>query len=210
MKTNILTTISSSDKPTNAYIRPEGCRNCVLASVSTGWVGDSNVTTPKIAIMGDTAQSEDLHNNEPFSSGLAWHFVRHHIERLGYQRSDILFTSVLRCRLAGFGKEAYPFEAIRANAENHCRQYDDRIHAFAPNRFLITYDLWGALKTPGIKKILARHVKRALDWAADPAIRPMIFLGERPASLVYNYGFRTGNGGIKAWNGHWWDGNWPF
>ena len=123
-------------------------------------------------------------------------------EPLGLTRKDFSFAYILRCYPEG----KYPTGHCKVTAEKTCRQYDKQtIKKFKPTLFLATFAFRDVLETPSFTTLLFSTFKKALKMSEKE--KAAILMGQETVNLVNPY---LGKGGLKAWQGHFWKGEWGW
>lgn len=189
-----------------AQAKPPQCGMCPLKTRTYGFLGDAISPQARIGVMFDSPGQESIMNACAGQGRMESGWVYHNIIRQGYDRADVFITHVLRCGQRDLG---YPTARDRLLAENNCRTYDKDLLTWQPNLFLISFGMDAVMKQSTLTQVVRRHVQKAFQFA-DEGYRPLILVGDHAASLIFPYGFQVGNGGIKAWHGHWFPGEWPF
>jgi hypothetical protein len=218
--------------------KPDACRACPLSTCGYGYLPDKALTRPKIAVMIEAPSRQSVIEGEALTDGLGWHFFHHGIERLGYEKADVLVTHVYRCHpppalkyRTATGKEAAQLGlfgdvpstkkkakgpskgdigAVLRVAEERCRTYDDVLRAYNPDVFFFADGLEAPIKTAALTRVNRAILKKAFKFADLYGHRPLVLCGETACRLFWSYGFRPGHGGMKAWRGSYFEGSWPL
>ena len=205
--------------------KPDFCYDhCPRAfSQGVGFVPDFIGSNPKIGILLDKPTKDEATNRQAFTSGYSRFFFSTVGKELGISKENLIVSHVLRC--ASF---EYPTGKMKVDAERVCRSWDNKsvgpgglptisggLIKWDPNLFIITFGLDDCLEMSRSEKAKsdAFHACMINDFAkalrfAGSGFRPMVLMGKEPMHL---FPFtRKWQGGVKAWRGHWWEGNWPF
>lgn len=188
--------------------RPDHCKNiCKQFTIGTGFVHDRSPKAPRIAVMVPAPTKDDCLHRAPLAGKARAHFERTYLEPLGYSPDDYMVSSVLRCLPKGDGSASarhgdYPTGTVRKGAEAACRYYDRNgpLERFDPDSYVLTLDLARTYKEPAYIRLVRRDIEKAFTLA-DRGYRPLVLMGNPAAELICP--FLVGNGGVKAWRGHW-------
>ena len=191
--------------------KPDHCqKNCPFGNNSkSGFVLDYYGKDPKIGFMQSAPQNSDLISQVPWSGSWGWKWTKELLETHGLTRDNVVLMNVLRC-----GFKDYPTGAAKIRAEKTCRYWDafhnvnglpfsGGILHYNPNLYVITYDPTDWPKVGAYMQQTKLDVAKALRFA-DRGYRPLVLMGIEAVKLVAPW---LGPGGIKAWRGHWWEGD---
>ena len=182
--------------------KPSACSSCPLSACSFGFVPDIEPSDPKLYVIRRQPTKDEVSAGEGT-------FKQYWDELIGdIPKCNIGYTSLIRC---SYDAKKIPVSLLKVI--NICRAHDNGIETFAPNAFIITYDINDAFKIPAYKTF----IKRAFELAKlliSKDLRPAILLGPEVAKAINPHLFAdTGNHRgttFKNWVGHWWVGEWPF
>jgi hypothetical protein len=188
--------------------KPATCKSlCPYCSVGSGYVEDWAGKDPKVAFLIPSPTGDDCLNRMPMTGKGGNSFIRKYIEPLGYTRDNCIFSHVLRCRPKGDGSKKarygqYPTGSARKGSEAACRYYDrfSPLAKFAPDCYLITFELTSLYTEPAFTRLFAVDIRKAFELSTR-GFRPLVLLGNPTAELVAPY--VNGNGGVKEWHSHW-------
>lgn len=198
------------DSP-GVVLKPQHCRLCPLAACGQGFCKDVVPKKPsaRVAFLFDMPTRADVREGHPFAGPEGAHWQRLFIEELGYQRSDVLLSTALRCAQNNdrYGQPMYPREPNRRLAEINCRHYDRELLAWNPDLFIITFHPRSIRLIGAHCRQIIRDCEKAFRFA-QRGYRPAVLFGEGVAELYYPW--LRGAGGLKKWRGHFWFGESPF
>lgn len=189
--------------------KPENCKKCSYAAKGRGFCGDLVPENPLIAFVFDCVTKDDILEQEMLSGAQGYNWKKLLIEELGYNLSDVLVSSAIRCcPPSGIGgKPDYPKGFLGRAAELNCRQYDQALIDFDPNVFVLTLHP-RTVQTIGAHRVMIqRDVAKAFSFAKR-GYRPCVLLGEGACQLYFPA--MNNNGGLKNWRSHFWVGESPF
>ena len=190
-------------------LKPEHCHLCAVAAVGKAYVPDYVPDSPKIAFILGTPQQQDAIERKPFSGPSGYHWKKLFITDLGLKEEDVLISHNIRCiqPVNSFGKRDYPSGFLCRQGELNCRFYDTGLNKFNPNLFILTFDPATIYSVGCHQRQIQRDIVKGIHFK-NLGYTPAILFGDGPASLFYPW--LTGNGGIKNWRGHFWQGSLPF
>lgn len=181
--------------------KPKECKLCPLYYKGSGFVQDQYNPSSRILLIqnhpnkGDLLQRYPLSVMESFANRRIW-------KPLGLTREDFSFAYILRCYPEG----KYPIGNCKLGAERTCRQYDKEvIKRFNPNLYIATFSFKDVLETPSFTSLVVSTFKKATRFTVKDKVA--ILMGQETVNLVNPY---LSKGGLKAWQGHFWKGEWGW
>lgn len=184
--------------------KPPECSACAFSPESYSFVPDWVPVQPKIAILLDMPYGEDFVQACPLSGGRGSFFEYQLLRPIGLGREDVLVSHVIRCS-PRFKK--FPTGKWRTQATEGCRALDDvggrsrdraGLRTWAPDRAIITLDIWSLLKNIAPILMIRAHLEKALRFAAR-GHKPIVCAGTVPMNLYAPHL----HGGAKRWAGTW-------
>ncbi len=203
-------------------VKPPLCQFCKFSFKGRGFVPDYVGSDPKLALMFPFPLKDEVIEREALKSNAGWYYLKNFVEPFGYGKQNLIISHVLRCGVPWSGRKKdydYPIGAVRLNAENSCRVYDNQhsergelalggLQDFLPDLYLITFDPKDIRKVPAYFRQLKRDMEKAWKFVAQGR-RPVVLFGNEPAELVAEY--IRGKGSAKAWRGSFADmDGWAF
>lgn len=201
--------------PSGVHNKPIYCANsCPRAYEASGFVADYVPENPRIAFLLEKPTKEDITKNKPLASGFNGFFWQN-FGHIGFRKDDCIFAHMLRCYTW-----KYPTGATKNAAEKACRHWDSFVNidghprqpegitplaAWSPNIFVVTFGLDKQIETPAFQPLAIASIKKAWKFAQD-GYRPIVLLGSETLSFVAPWL----KGGVKRWQGHWWEGEWNY
>lgn len=200
--------------------KPPGCNFCAMKNLGLNFVPDFYPPKAKILFVFSAPEKDDIVENRSFAGNLGWFRKAKLLTPLGLNTWDVATTNIIRCYPGKdkFNKLAYPAKNIRVSCEKLCRQYDNRsllvgeltdrgVINFDPNVFIVTFGLDMLMAGAAFQHLMLADVRKAL--ATIPlGGRPAVLFGEPATNLFASYCFGPGQGGIKVWRGHVFEGSW--
>jgi hypothetical protein len=194
--------------------RPDTCRLlCSYFTVGSGFALDVLPDNAMILLLIASPSSDDLVNRRALSGKAGASFFKHYVEPLGYTQAEVAVASLLRCRPAGNGGDKnakggqFPTGSAKTGAIQACRYYDritggkyGVIERFNPDLYILAQSLKSTYEEPAFTRLLKRDIAKAFDFAVK-GYRPMVLMGNECIEAVFPVAI--GNGGAKAWRGHW-------
>jgi hypothetical protein len=200
--------------------KPPGCKFCSMYTSGKNFVPDFIPTRAKILFVFSAPEKDDILENRSLAGNLGWYRRNKLFKPLGLNPWDVGLTNIIRCYPGRdkFNKLAYPSAAQRISCEKLCRQYDNTsslagesishgIINFNPNVFVITFGLDMLMAGAAFQHLMIRDIQKALDTIPNGG-RPAVLFGEPATNLFAPYCFGAGQGGIKTWRGHIFEGSW--
>jgi hypothetical protein len=191
--------------------KPAPCRLlCPYYTVGAGYANDVLPPTAKILLLIASPSGDDITNRRALSGKAGASFFKTYIEPFGYTHEHVGIASLLRCRPAGNGgKEKpgiFPTGFAKGATIQACRYYDrttagqyGAIERFNPDMYILTQSLKSTYEEPAFIRLLKRDIDKAFGFA-EMGYRPILCMGQEPAEVIAPY--IVGNGGAKAWRGH--------
>lgn len=200
--------------------KPTACESCSFSYYSSGFLGDYNSGLAKAALVFRTPSKDEVNEKTALAGAKGYWFLKNFIEPLGWKKSDLLVSHVLRC-YPPYKKlnNGYPTGFVKKQAEGVCRQYDrlqfekgeqkdGGIVTFCPNLFLITFDIDDILSAPSFYRQVKLDMEKCKRFV-DAGYKPVVLFGTEAAALIAPY--VEGSGGAKGWRGHFGEiEGWPF
>ena len=200
--------------------KPPGCRYCSMKNEGLNFVPDFMPPKAKILFVFSAPEKDDILENRPMAGNLGWFRKTKLLDPLELKPWDVAMTNIIRCYPGKdkFNKLAYPAASKRISCEKLCRQYDNRsllageivdrgIINFDPNVFIVTFGLDMLMAGAAFQHLMLSDVRKALATIPKGG-RPAVLFGEPPTNLFAPYCFGAGQGGIKTWRGHIFEGSW--
>jgi hypothetical protein len=200
--------------------KPPGCKFCAMYNKGQNFVPDFIPEGIKILFVFSSPEKDDILENRLLSGNLGWFRKNKLIYDLGLKDHEVGLCSIIRCYPGKdkFNKLAYPTKNIRISCEKMCRQYDGRsliagkiiprgIINFNPNVFVLTFGIDMLTQGAAFQHLMKADIKKALRTIPKGG-RPAILFGEPAINLFAPYCFGPGQGGVKAWRGHIFEGSW--
>ena len=175
--------------------KPDWCKeHCPLGRRSSGFTHDSRTESPKLALVLPHPSKDDI-IVAPWLNKAGWAWEQQFLRPFGLTRRDVLISYLMRC-YPQQGK--FPTGKDKA-ALNACRHWDERLLAYAPTVWGITYNPTKIFQAPQQTIFFLRAVERAIEWHRQ-GHRPVLLCGDE----VKDYYCPWADGGLKRWQGHWW------
>lgn len=200
--------------------KPPGCNFCSMKNLGINFVPDFMPPKAKILFVFSAPEKDDILENRSFAGNLGWFRKSRLLDPIGLRTYDVATTNIIRCYPGKdkFNKLAYPSASVRVSCEKMCRQYDGRslltgeminsgVINFNPNVFVVTFGLDMLMAGAAFQHLMLADVRKALATIPSGG-RPAVLFGEPATNLFANYCFGTGQGGIKTWRGHIFEGSW--
>ncbi|CAB4142546.1 hypothetical protein UFOVP434_18 [uncultured Caudovirales phage] len=200
--------------------KPAGCQYCSMYTLGKNFVPDYFPPKAKILFVFAAPEKDDILENRPLAGNLGWYRKMKLLDPLGLKSYEYAATNIIRCYPGKdkFNKLAYPAKSIRVKCEKLCRQYDNRsglagnivdhgIINFDPNVFVITFGLEMLNAEPAYRHLMLADIRKALATIPHGG-RPAVLFGEPAINLFAPYCFGPGQGGVKTWRGHIFEGSW--
>jgi hypothetical protein len=200
--------------------KPPGCQFCAMQTRGQNFVPDLIPPAAKILFVFAAPEKDDILENRLLSGNLGWFRKNKIIYDLNLTEPEVALTSIIRCYPGKdkFNKLAYPEKQVRISCEKLCRQYDSRsavagnivprgIINFDPNVFVLTFGIEMLTQGAAFQHLMQSDIKKALATIPKGG-RPAVLFGEPPINLFASYCFGPGQGGVKNWRGHIFEGSW--
>lgn len=181
--------------------KPSAClTSCPFAKASTGFCPDFIPASPKIAVVLKMPGKSEVVTGVPMSGGGGYFWWKDFVWPVGLQKEDVALFNVIRCYPNG---NEFPIGKLRGQAINTCAGlWDAPLKAFDPNVFGISINPTTLFRNPQQTKFLKRALLRAKEYS-DAGYRPLLLLGEEAKSKFAPWL----DGGMKQFQGHWWEGS---
>lgn len=190
--------------------KPSNCLSCAWTPYSRGFVPDSKIENPKLALYFGFPTKDDTIYGAALSGDMGAYILRNYLNPAGFKKDEVLVSHVLRCQppwSKRYQRPAYPTGRTKEKAELACRIYDDKLIKFDPNIFLITFSPREAIKVPAYKRQLQVDFKK-VSKLVGMGYRPCVLLGNEPAELIAPW--IVGRGSSKAWRGTFFEIEYPW
>jgi hypothetical protein len=200
--------------------KPSGCQYCSMKTLGKNFVPDYFPPKAKILFVFSAPEKDDILENRPLSGNLGWYRKEKLITPTGLKSYEYAAAHIIRCYPGKdkFNKLAYPEKSVRISCEKLCRQYDNRsliagelvpqgIVNFDPNVFVLTFGLDMVNAGAAFQHLMISDIKKALATIPKGG-RPAVLFGEPAINLFAPYCFGPGQGGVKTWRGHIFQGSW--
>ncbi len=200
--------------------KPPGCQYCSMKNEGLNFVPDFIPPKAKILFVFSAPEKDDILENRPLAGNLGWFRKTKILDPLGLKTYEVAMTNIIRCYPGKdvFQKLAYPSASKRVSCEKMCRQYDNRsllageitnrgVINFDPNVFIVTFGLDMLMAGSAFQHLMIADIRKALGTIPKGG-RPAVLFGEPATNLFAPYCFGAGQGGIKTWRGHIFEGSW--
>ena len=183
--------------------KPKECQLCPLYYKGSGFVQDQYNPDSKILLIQAHPTKSDLLVGRPLTSTEG--FAKRKIwDPVGLKREDFSFAYVLRC----YPEKQYPIGKDKLIAERTCRQYDNMvIKKFSPTLFISTFGFKDVFETPSFTPLVKAAFDKARRFSEKGTEKVALLLGSETVNLLNPY---LTKGGLKAWQGHFWKGEWGW
>jgi len=208
--------------PSGLMDKPANCAMCKFAPRGAGFCPDDSPEGKNMMFLLPTPTKGEISDQVGWAGPQGWIYGQELLKPVGLWRKDIMITHVLRCRPPWdfrIGADGYPTAGARRAAEMSCRTYDGQhgdgvgglapggLLAFRPNMFVVSFEPQKAMEVMALKTLIRASLARAKKFK-DLGFRVCVLFGEPALSLVAPDLADTG--GIKAWNGHYFEADWKY
>lgn len=172
---------------------PLGCRRD-----AQGFAFDSgDPATAQILCIWERPAAEEVERQEAAVGNTGGAF-NGWLRELGIARDQVLIANTLRCR---HPRNEFPKEGLKADAVKACRHWDEKIAAYNPDVWGVTYHPASCFQVPQWKPYVLRALDKALSYRHT---------GRRPAVLMGNEAMAAFlphlKGGVGRWKCHFEEG----
>lgn len=220
IKFNPLPAAEQEWESAGVIVKPPGCKFCPQSKKGTGFVYDYFPPAAKILFVLSAPENDDVVHGRALAGNMGHYRKKALLDTLGISFSQVAVSHIVRCHPGydKFRKLAYPAKSVRVGCEKLCRQFDGKsmlagqvvptgIINFNPNVFVLTFDIEMLRNGAAFQHLMLSDIKRAMATIPRGG-RPCVLFGEYATSLFTSYCFGPGQGGLKSWRGHIFEGSW--
>lgn len=137
-------------------------------------------------------------------------------QEAGLHPDEVGITHLIRCAPKRSAHGSLPTGKERT-AISICRQFDEYeadlevppgvepqiidggLSAWKPTHMILTYSPQDYRKVEALAHLVSSDIQKAVRLS--DSLRPVVVFGREAAEFMFPFGFRAGNGGLKAWRG---------